>query len=207
MNTNISAIQYGIYLRQKANSIAKELFRKSIHICSSFVPFFLHLAFYPTIAMLIFAVCGYSVCELLRLKGVTIPLVSKVTEVAARKRDENRFVLGPVTLVFGIITAALLLPPESARVGIYALAFGDGLASLSGKLIGRITIPGSHGKTVAGSLTCFIAVFIAVFCCCTNCYVSLVTALFAMLLEMLPLSDFDNLIIPIAIGSVFGILI
>lgn len=207
MNTNISAIQYGIYLRQKANSIAKELFRKSIHICSSFVPLFLHLAFYPTIAMLLFAVCGYSVCELLRLKGVTIPLVSKVTEVAARKRDENRFVLGPVTLVFGIITAALLLPPESARVGIYALAFGDGLASLSGKLIGRITIPGSHGKTVAGSLTCFLAVFIAVFCCCGNCYVSLVTALFAMLLEMLPLSDFDNLIIPIAIGSVFGILI
>lgn len=206
MNTNISAIQYGIYLRQKANSIAKELFRKSIHICSSFVPFFLHLAFYPTIAMLIFAVCGYSVCELLRLKGVTIPLVSKVTEVAARKRDENRFVLGPVTLVFGIITAALLLPPESARVGIYALAFGDGLASLSGKLIGRITIPGSHGKTVAGSLTCFIAVFIAVFCCCTNCYVSLVTALFAMLLEMLPLSDFDNLIIPVAIGYVFGMM-
>ena len=105
MNTNISAIQYGIYLRQKANSIAKELFRKSIHICSSFVPFFLSLAFYPTIAMLLFAVCGYSVCELLRLKGVTIPLISKVTEVAARKRDENRFVLGPVTLVFGIIIA------------------------------------------------------------------------------------------------------
>jgi len=207
MNTNISAIQYGIYLRQKANSIAKELFRKSIHICSSFVPFFLSLAFYPTIAMLLFAVCGYSVCELLRLKGVTIPLISKVTEVAARKRDENRFVLGPVTLVFGIILAAILLPPESARVGIYALAFGDGLASLSGKLIGRITIPGSHGKTVAGSLTCFLAVFIAVFCCSTNCYVSLVTALFAMLLEMLPLSDFDNLIIPLAIGAVFGMMI
>ena len=207
MNTNISAIQYGIYLRQKANSIAKELFRKSIHICSSFVPFFLSLAFYPTIAMLLFAVCGYSVCELLRLKGVTIPLISKVTEVAARKRDENRFVLGPVTLVFGIIIAALLLPPESARVGIYALAFGDGLASLSGKLIGKITIPGSHGKTVAGSLTCFLAVFIAVFCCCTNCYVSLITAVFAMFLEMLPLSDFDNLIIPVAIGSIFGLLI
>lgn len=203
LNNNARAIQYGIYLRQKANSIAKELFRKSIHICSSFVPFFLNLYFYPTIAMLGFAVCGYSVCEGLRLNGVSIPLVSKITEVAARKRDENRFVLGPVTLVFGIILAALFLPYESARVGIYALAFGDGLASLSGKLIGKITIPGSHGKTVAGSLTCFLAVFIAVFYCCNNCYASLLTAVFAMLLEMLPLSDFDNLIIPVTIGVIF----
>ena len=200
-----NSIQYGIYLRQKANSIAKELFRKSIHICSSFVPLFLGLAYYPTLWLLVFALAGYSLCEFLRLKGVTLPLVSKITEVAARKRDENRFVLGPVTLVIGIIIAALLLPPECAKVGIFALAFGDGLASLSGKLIGKITIPGSHGKTVAGSLTCFLAVYIATFCCCQNCYVSLLTGCAAMILEMLPLSDFDNVLIPVTIGLFFGI--
>ena len=200
-------IQYGIYLRQKANSIAKEFFRKSIHICSSFVPLCLGFAYYPTLWLLVAALLGYTVCEFLRLKGISIPLVSKITEVAARKRDENRFVLGPVTLVIGIILAALILPPDCAKVGIFALAFGDGLASLSGKLIGRITIPGSHGKTVAGSLTCFIAVYIATFYCSQNCYASLLTGCAAMFLEMLPLSDFDNVLIPVTIGLFFGFVI
>ena len=103
--------------------------------------------------------------------------------------------------------AALILPPACAKVGIFALAFGDGLASLSGKLIGRITIPGSHGKTVAGSLTCFIAVYIATFYCSQNCYASLLTGCAAMFLEMLPLSDFDNVLIPVTIGLFFGFVI
>ena len=189
-----------------SRTILKELFRKSIHLCSSIVPLFFSMYYWYTVYGLLLIVTLYYFCEIARLEGHPVPLVSVITETASRQRDECKFVLGPVTLVLGIVFAALVLPLSCARIGIFALAFGDGLASLSGKLIGRITIPGSHGKTVAGSLTCFIAVFIAVFCCCTNCYVSLVTALFAMLLEMLPLSDFDNLIIPVAIGYVFGMM-
>lgn len=196
-------ILYGIVERQRLNAIFKELFRKSIHICSSFVPFFLGLAYWPVIILLVLAVIVYTVSEVLRSHNINIPLVSKITEIAARKRDENRFVLGPVTLVCGILTAALLLPLDCARVGIFALAFGDGLASLMGKLIGKITIPGAHGKTVAGSLTCFTAVFISTFCCSGNCLHSLIIAMAAMFIEMLPISDFDNLIIPPAVGALF----
>ena len=173
-------INRGILARQRLNYIFKELFRKSIHICSSFVPLFLKFAYWPVIAGLVFLLIFYSVCELLRLKGKNIPLISKVTEIAARKRDENKFVLGPVTLVLGILLAALFLPYECARVGIFALSFGDGLASLVGKLIGKVTIPGAHGKTVAGSLTCFTAVFIATLCCIGNCFISLVIVHCAM---------------------------
>lgn len=194
---------YGIIARQRLNSLLKELFRKSIHICSSFVPFFLKLAYWPVIGLLIFALIGYSICEVLRLKGYSIPLISKITEVAARKRDENKFVLGPVTLVIGILLAALILPLDCARVGIFALAFGDGLASLTGKMIGKITIPGAKGKTVAGSLACFMAVYISSFCCCKNCFVSLIVAVCAMLIEVLPLADLDNILIPISIGTIF----
>ena len=198
---------YGIVERQRLNAIFKELFRKSIHICSSFVPLFLKLAYWPVIGLLIFAALLYSISEFLRAKkNIELPVISKVTEIAARKRDENRFVLGPVTLVGGILLAALLLPLDYARVGIFALAFGDGLASLMGKLFGKITIPGAHGKTVAGSLTCFFAVFIATFLCCGNCLVSLEIALCAMFIEVLPLADFDNLIIPPAIGFLFSVL-
>ena len=197
---------YGIVQRQRLNAIFKELFRKSIHICSSFIPLFLKFAFWPVIGLLVFALIVYCISEILRSKGIEIPLISKVTEIAARKRDENRFVLGPVTLVCGIIAAALLLPLDCARVGIFALAFGDGLASLMGKLFGKITIPGAHGKTAAGSLTCFFAVFITTFCCCQNTLVSLIVALCAMFIEILPLADFDNLIIPPAIGFLFSLL-
>ena len=198
---------YGIVARQRLNALLKELFRKSIHICSSFVPFFLGLAYWPVIVLLVLAVIVYSISEILRARGINIPLISKVTEIAARKRDENRFVLGPVTLVCGILLAALLLPLDCARVGIFALAFGDGLASLMGKLFGKITIPGAHGKTAAGSLTCFFAVFVSTFCCSGNCLLSLIIALCAMFIEILPLSDFDNLIIPPVIGYIFSVLV
>ena len=198
---------YGIVARQRLNALLKELFRKSIHICSSFVPFFLGLAYWPVIGLLVLAVIVYSISEILRARGINIPLISKVTEIAARKRDENRFVLGPVTLVCGILMAALLLPLDCARVGIFALAFGDGLASLMGKLFGKITIPGAHGKTAAGSLTCFFAVFVSTFCCSGNCLLSLIIALCAMFIEILPLSDFDNLIIPPVIGYIFSVLV
>lgn len=194
----------GIVARQRFYSLYKELFRKSIHICSSFVPLFLRFAYWPTIILLCCAVILYSISEFLRLKkDISIPIIAKITETAARKRDENKFVLGPVTLVSGILIASLFLPLDYAKVGIFALAFGDGLASLSGKLLGKITIPGSHGKTVAGSLTCFLAVYISSFCCCGNCFISLILALAAMFIEMLPLADFDNIIIPIAIGSLY----
>lgn len=194
---------YGIIERQRLNAIIKELFRKSIHICSSFIPLFLKFAYWPVIGLLVLAVIVYTISEILRSKNINIPLISKVTEIAARKRDENHFVLGPVTLVCGILFAALTLPLNCARVGIYALAFGDGLASLMGKLFGKVTIPGAHGKTVAGSLTCFFAVFVSTFCCCQNCLTALIVALCAMVIEVLPLSDFDNLIIPPAIGLIF----
>ena len=198
---------YGIVERQRLNAILKELFRKSIHICSSFIPLFLKLAYWPIIVLLVLAVIVYSISEVLRSKNIELPLISKVTEIAARKRDENRFVLGPVTLVCGILLAALLLPLDCARAGIFALAFGDGLASLMGKLFGKITIPGAHGKTAAGSLTCFFAVFITTFCCCGNCFIALIIALCAMFIEILPLADFDNLIIPPAIGWIYFLLV
>ena len=198
---------YGIVKRQRINAIIKDLFRKSIHICSSFVPLFLSFAYWPVIGLLVLALVLYTISEILRARNINIPLISKITEIAARKRDENRFVLGPVTLVCGILLAALMFPLEYARVGIFALAFGDGLASLFGKLFGKLPIPGAHGKTVAGSLTCFFAVFVSTFCCCGNCMISLIVATCAMFIEMLPLSDFDNLIIPPAIEWIYSALV
>lgn len=193
--------QSGIILKQYRISVFKEVFRKSIHLCSALVPTLLGIAYKPVLVLLLLALIFYSSTEFVRLKGITVPLISKITSIAARKRDENKFVLGPVTLVTGIIIAALLWDSLPARIGIYALAFGDGLASLVGKLIGRIHIPFTKGKTAAGSLACFYAVFISSFIVGQNAFVSLILATVAMFVEVIPMTDFDNIVIPVVIGG------
>lgn len=181
--------------------IRKELFRKSIHLCSALVPTFLGMAYFPVIACLACSAAVYTVSELLRMKGINVPVVAQVTERAARERDKNKFVAGPVTLVLGIMLSAVFFEPEAARVGIYALSFGDGLASLAGKLFGRTRIPRTHGKTVVGSIACFLAVLISSFAVLRNFWQAFALALVAMLIEVLPLADFDNLVIPVVISA------
>ena len=189
-----------------SKTILKEVFRKSIHICSSLVPWFLANYYWYTVYGLYIIVVIYYFCEIARLEGHPVPLVSLITETASRQRDEYKFVLGPVTLVLGIVLAALLLPLSCAKIGIFALAFGDGLASLGGKLFGRIKIPHTGGKTLEGSLTCFAAVFVSTYIITRLSIVSLIVAFVAMLIEVFPLGDWDNMIIPSFTGGVYWLL-
>ncbi|WP_407428586.1 diacylglycerol/polyprenol kinase family protein [Treponema sp.] len=129
-------------------------------------------------------------------------MISDITAAAARKRDENKFVLGPVTLVLGVIIAGCVWKENPAAAGIYALAFGDGLASLAGKTFGKIRIPYTYGKTAEGSLTCFLAIFCSCFLVTQNSYTALLAACFGAFVEVLPLKDFDNLVIPVLIGGI-----
>ncbi len=208
MNKMIS--NSGIITRQKLLNLSKEAFRKSIHLCSAFIPCLLDISFYSVLVGLCIVVILYSVAEGFRLSGKEVFLISDITEAAARKRDENKFVLGPVTLSCGIILSSLLWHPLAASIGVYALAFGDGLASLFGKLFGRVQIPYTEGKTAAGSLTCFTAIFISCYLACSNSsYIqnfdvalfSLKIASLGMIIELLPLKDYDNVVIPVVLGG------
>lgn len=191
----------------RADELKKEIFRKSIHLVSAIIPTLLCINFYFILFSLAGVAIFYSICEFLRMKHIRVPVVTQVTELAARKRDENKFVAGPVTLVCGILLAAIFLEPTAARIGIYALSFGDGLASLVGKFCGRVKIPLTAGKTLEGSLACFLAVLLTSFLVCRNIKYAFILALAAMLIEVLPLADFDNVVIPIAIGSIYQFLL
>lgn len=188
------------------NDLLKEFFRKSIHICSSFVPLLAFWNFRLTVAALSAVICVYIWCEYRRLSGYAIPFISKITAYAARRRDEGRFVLGPVTMAFGVLFTLILFPHEAASVGIYALAFGDGVASLAGKMFGRIKLPHTHGKSLEGSSACFCAVYISTLLVSGDPLKSLVIAIVAMLIEVLPVKDYDNLLIPLAIGGLYFLL-
>jgi dolichol kinase len=143
----------------------------------------------------------YCIAELLRCRGVEIPLITDITKGAARKWDENRFVLGPVTLAAGVLLTALFFEPIPAAIGIYALAFGDGFASLAGKFLGRIPNPFVPFKTVAGSHACFVAVFLSTFAVSGSAWTALTSAFLGMCIESLPIRDFDNLLIPLCLAA------
>ena len=83
--------------------LLKEIFRKMIHLCSAAIPFLLKIAYWPVIIGFMIIVVLYYFCELLRLEGHPVPLISLITNTAARERDEGKIVLGPITLVFGIL--------------------------------------------------------------------------------------------------------
>lgn len=191
----------GIVSRQQSLDLAKELFRKIIHLGASLVPLMLNHFYWFTIGLLVFAILIYTVCEILILNGVSIPVVSQIISAAARKRDENKFVLGPVTLCIGILLASLLYDRVAYSAAIYALAFGDGLASLFGKFFGTVRIPFTKGKTATGSLTCFGAIFISCFLVTGSTRLSLIVASAGMFVEVLPLKDWDNVLIPVLLGG------
>ncbi|MGP1587742.1 MAG: diacylglycerol/polyprenol kinase family protein [Treponemataceae bacterium] len=195
----------GINVRRYANDVLKELFRKSIHICAAFVPLLLKHFYLLTLSLLLFAIFLYLICESLRFCGKNVPIISTITQTAARKRDQDKFVLGPITLALGIFTTACIFDPKSAAVGIYALALGDGLASLVGKIFGISYLYKMQGKTAEGSLACFAAIFISCFLLTKNSSAALVIAFTGMFVELLPLKDFDNLFIPLLLALVHNI--
>jgi dolichol kinase len=147
-------------------------------------------------------VLGYTLMEHLRLAGVSVPVVSALTSMASRQRDMGHFVLGPVTLGLGALLALLLFPSPAACIGIYALAFGDGFAALVGKLFGKTRPAFLFGKSLEGSAACFMATFFAAYLVSHNYIAALVAAFTAATVEALPLEDYDNIALPLVVGSV-----
>jgi phytol kinase len=140
--------------------IRGEVVRKLLHFLIALVPLLAALNKNFALMLLTAGTIGYIIAERLRLEGVQILFISNITIVASRERDKGRFVLGPVTLALGAMLALLIYPEPAARIAIYALAFGDGFSSLVGKIVQGIKIPFTRGKTIAGSLACFVSVLL-----------------------------------------------
>jgi len=182
--------------------IKTELFRKSIHVLVAFVPALATINIQITQLFLASAVIIYSLSELMRMNGRQVILISGITAAASRERDKGCLVLGPVTLAVGAMLALMLYPLKAAEIAIYALAFGDSAASLIGKLFGRIVLPGFGKKTLEGTLACFTVVFIITMVISSNIRAAFIIASAATLIELIPIKDLDNLLIPVGTGFV-----
>jgi len=179
-----------------------ETVRKSLHFLIALSPGMAAISLPFTVLSLFAGVLAYASMELLRFYGVKVPVVSALTRISSRERDVGRFVFGPVTLGIGAMLALLLFPLPAATAGIFALAFGDGFASLAGRLFGRIRPAFLFGKSLEGSAACFVATGLSVYLISQNHMVALAAAFVATALEALPLEDYDNLVLPLAVGLV-----
>ncbi|GHV63392.1 phosphatidate cytidylyltransferase [Spirochaetia bacterium] len=186
--------------RANLREFKTEILRKSIHFLIALSPLMAAVNRPATALILAAGILGYTGMEMLRLAGVKVPFISSITNMASRSQDMGHFVMGPVTLGLGALLALLLYPAPAAAIAIYALAFGDGFASLVGKLFGRLRPAFLCGKSIEGSLACFIAVFISAYRVSFDYRTALVAALTAAAVEALPLNDYDNIALPIAAG-------
>ena len=187
-------------VRADINELKSEIIRKAIHFLIALAPSMAAVNKTATVAFLMIGTLGYTLMEYLRLSGVKVPVISSIVSMTSRPRDIGRFVMGPVTLGFGALAALLLYPSSTAVIAIYALAFGDGIASLVGRFFGKWRPAFLFGKSVEGSLACFTAVLISAYAVSGNMHIAFVAAFTAMVVEALPLEDFDNLVIPVTVG-------
>ena len=195
MLSNIS-----VFSGKDISELKAEIVRKSIHFLIALAPSMAAINRPFTVLFLMFGTLGYAFMEYLRLSGVKIPVISSVTSVASRSRDAGRFVMGPVTLGLGALLALLLYPSPVASIAIYALAFGDGFASLVGKFLGKRRPAFLFGKSIEGCLACFTAVLVSAYAVSGNMRVAITAAFTAMVVEALPLEDYDNLALPVTVG-------
>lgn len=184
----------------EANIIRTETIRKGIHFLSAAVPPIAAISREFALFSLASAVIVYAYSEFSRLRGNPVPVVSRLTVLASRSRDEGRFVLGPVTLALGVMLSLLLYPNPAATIAIYALAFGDGFASLVGRILGRVRPAFLRGKSLEGSAACFMATAFAAYRVSGKASVALTAAVTATITEALPLGDFDNIALPVIVG-------
>ncbi len=179
-----------------------EVIRKALHLLIAFVPLLAGIDLRVTMMLLAGGTLFYVFAERMRIEGRPVFIVADLTIIASREQDKGRFVLGPVTLGVGAMLSLLLYPSTAAAIAIYALAFGDGFASLAGKLFRSPTIPFTRNKTLAGTSACFLAVFLATWKLTGRLSVALIIAVGATTLELIPIRDFDNLILPVGTGFV-----
>ena len=180
--------------------LKSEIIRKTIHFFIALVPSLAAIDKMATVSILMIGTLGYTLMEYLRLSGIKVPVISSITSMASRPRDFGRFVMGPVTLGMGALLALLLYPSNAAAIAIYALAFGDGIASLVGKFFGNWRPSFLYGKSVEGSLACFAVVFASAYAVCGNINIAFIAASVTTVVEAMPLEDYDNIAIPVTVG-------
>jgi len=181
--------------------LGAEALRKSIHMLIALVPSIAAvLGRSGTALLLMGGVLFYSCAEGLRFLGFSLPVISGVTRAVSRRRERGRFALAPVTLGLGALIAISVFPRAQAAAAIYALAFGDSASTLTGKFLGKLRPAFLFGKSLEGSFACFAASTLAAHLVFSDLKTALAVGFASLLIDALPIGEFDNILLPLAAG-------
>lgn len=174
--------------------IKTEISRKIIHITISnwwiivMVTFdSVYFALIPPITFLLFNYISYR--------------FHLVKAIEREDQEDLGTIYYPLSLILLVIFSFTYAQPYIGAIGVFIMGYGDGLAGLVGKYIGRRRW--FFNKTIEGSLIMFITSIITVatiliFYNPHNILISSITiAIIATLLELFSLKGIDNLTVPI----------
>jgi phosphoserine phosphatase/dolichol kinase len=183
------------------------LIRELIHTSGLLIPFISIYLFNNLIVatLLSIAVVIYSAAEFLRILGTNVPIISKITLLAADRSELNEFNTSPIFHALGLILCLLIFPARIGYAAIAVLTLGDSSASIFGKRFGKTKIPFNRGKSVEGSIIGLVFAFLGALL-----FVDPITAIIGaaagILIEALPLPIDDNLLMPLAAGLLMYLL-
>ncbi len=185
---------------------ANDLIREDIHAAGIFMPVIAGIIGVPVVAAFIIALAAiYTVSELYRLEGRSLPLISNITRHAASQIELFGFAAAPLYFAFGIATTLILFPQQAASGAIAMFCLGDSAASLLGGTIST-SLPFNKGKTWEGSIAGFVFAFLGG-CLFLPPIYALIGAAITMTVEVLPLPINDNVSMPIVTGATLTLLL
>lgn len=185
---------------------SNDAIREAIHMSGFLVPFVCtYILGIPLVSLLIFIMASFfATSELLRLQGISFPIFSSITWIAARKSEFFEVATAPILFAVGIVFSLVLFPEPISYAAIAILTLGDSTATIFGKKLGRTLFPFNKGKHVEGFIFGLLFAFAgALFF--VNPFKALIGAFTGMLVGSLPLPIDDNLTTPIAAGLVLMI--
>jgi len=145
--------------------------------------------------LLALATVGYTISELLRLRGVRLPLISAFTLKMCRGDESAGFVSRPIYLALGVILPLLFFPKGIAYASIAIIGIGDPVAGYVGGKFGQRRI---GRKSLEGFIAGFVMAFLATLLVIAP-ILGAVGSIAGMLIELTGIWD-DNFTIPLAAG-------
>jgi len=175
----------------------RKLFRKVVHMMGFFliagiIEFLPRWALVPSLIM---GILTYIIIEILRVRGVKMPVIAIMVEHLSRKSEKGWIFMPTFYFLLSLTMIAMFFDTTTMYLALIALTFGDSTAALVGERYGRHELFGD--KTMEGSLAFFIVSFIG-FTFFIDVRTALVTAAFASIIESISY-EYDNFTVPISV--------
>jgi len=173
----------------------RELFRKGIHVLGAVFPFLARFHAPLSISILAGAVLLYSISEVFRYMGMSFSPIALITRRAQRLDEKRGIIVGPILLGVGILLAISVFDYSMYLPAVLIVSISDCLSAIIGILFGKIYIFRSRKRTLEGSFAFFASSCIILFLT-VGPVLAVPAALLATFLELIPVYNLDNLLVP-----------